>query len=71
MGIIKNAITFGSGFNITAQGPIDSRQRVETLSDLTTVWGADAPSYKGMLVVVLDTGDLYQLIAEDATQIGN
>ena len=71
MAIIKNAITFGSGFNITAQGPIDSRQRVQSESDLTTVWGGDAPSYQGMLVVVLDTNDLWQLVGEDASQREN
>ena len=35
MGIIKNSITFGSGFNITAEGPIDSRMVVEYIEDLT------------------------------------
>ena len=33
MGIIKNRTTFGSGFNITSQGPIDSRMIVEYISD--------------------------------------
>lgn len=68
MAIIKNAITFGSGFNITAQGPIDSRMRVETVADLTSVWGAEAPAYVGMVVTVSETGDLYVLVNEDAAQ---
>lgn len=37
MAIIKNAKTYGFGFNVTASGPIDSRMRVNYLTDLTTV----------------------------------
>ena len=61
MGIIKNSITFGSGFNITAEGPIDSRMVVEYIEDLTTVWNADAPAYEGMFVSVLEDGCVYVL----------
>lgn len=71
MAIIKNAITFGSGFNITAQGPIDSRSIVENISDLTTVWGSDAPSYEGMIVLVLEDNNLYTLIDDDSSLSGN
>lgn len=61
MGIIKNAVPFGSGFNIGASGPIDSRMRVAYKTDLTTVWGADAPSYAGMVVSVLEEDKIYVL----------
>ena len=37
MAIIKNALTYGFGFNVTAAGPVDSRMRVNSLTDLTTV----------------------------------
>ena len=62
MSIIKNSITFGSGFNITAEGPIDSRMVVEYISDLTTVWNSDAPAYEGMVVSVLEDGNTYTLL---------
>ena len=61
MGIIKNSIDFGSGFNIKAQGPIDSRMVVESISDLTSVWNSDAPAYVGMIVSVLQDGNVYVL----------
>ena len=61
MAIIKNSITFGSGFNITAQGPIDSRMVVEYIKDLTTVWDSNAPAYEGMMVSVIEDGNIYVL----------
>lgn len=61
MGIIKNRTTFGSGFNIKSEGPIDSRMRVEFISDLNTVWNSDAPAYEGMVVSVLEDGCVYVL----------
>ena len=61
MGIIKNRTTFGSGFNIKSEGPIDSRMRVEFISDLTTVWNSDAPAYEGMVVSVLEDSCVYVL----------
>lgn len=67
----KNALTYGYGFNITAKGPVDSRTVVESLADLTTVWGSDAPAYVGMVVAVVEDGNLYTLIAEDATNVDN
>ena len=71
MGIIKNAITFGSGFNITAEGPIDSRMVVEKISDLTTVWNSNAPEYKGMVVSVIEDGNMYVLKEKDFTKLDN
>lgn len=71
MAIIKNSITFGSGFNITAEGPIDSRMIVEYISDLTTVWNSDAPAYEGMFVSVLEDGNIYTLRSKDFTDINN
>lgn len=71
MAIVKNALTYGFGFNITAAGPVDSRMRVSYSSDLTTVWGSmvdgefkpntDAPVYAGMIVVVNETNKAYIL----------
>ena len=61
MGLIKNAINFGNGFNIGAVAPIDSRMRVESVSDLTSVWTAEIPEYKGMIVTVMDTSEVYVL----------
>ena len=61
MAIIKNSITFGSGFNITAEGPIDSRMVVEYIDDLITVWDSNAPAYEGMMVSVLEDGNVYVL----------
>ena len=71
MGIIKNSINLGSGFNITAQGPIDSRMIVEHISDLTTVWNSDAPAYEGMVVSVLEDRNVYVLQNADYTQENN
>ena len=71
MGIIKNSITFGSGFNITAEGPIDSRMVVETIEDLTTVWNSDAPAYEGMTVSVLEDGNIYVLRSKNFSDINN
>lgn len=61
MAIIKNAVPFGNGFNIGSAGPIDSRMRVPYLSDLTSVWGTDAPAYAGMIVIVNEEDKAYVL----------
>lgn len=71
MAIIKGAINFGSNFNIGAKGPIDARQRVETIADLTTVWTAEIPAYKGMVVSVLEDNSIYILKTDDATVLDN
>ena len=71
MGIIKNRTTFGSGFNIKSEGPIDSRMIVEYIGDLTTVWNSDAPAYEGMIVSVLEDGNVYVLQDNDFTQESN
>lgn len=71
MGIIRNSVSFGSGLNIEQAVPIDSRMRVETVADLTTVWNDVSPSFVGMVVAVMATGDLYVLTKEDATKIAN
>ena len=62
MGLIKGVINFGSNFNIGAKGPIDARQRVETIADLTTAWTKNIPAYKGMVVSVLEDNSIYILI---------
>lgn len=71
MAIIKNDLTYGYAFNITAAGPVDSRMRVNYISDLTTVWGTYADGkftannemniYAGMMVVVNDQNKAYIL----------
>jgi hypothetical protein len=71
MGIVKNSITFGSGFNITAEGPIDSRMVVETIGDLTTVWGTDFPVFEGMVVSVLEDNNVYVLKAKPFSNLEN
>lgn len=67
----KNALTYGYGFNITAKGPVDSRLIVDSVSDLTSVWGVDAPAYQGMIVSVLETGTAFILNGEDASVLDN
>ena len=71
MAIIKNSITFGSGFNITSEGPIDSRMVVENILDLTTVWDSNAPAFEGMMVSVLEDGNIYVLKDSDFSDINN
>ena len=71
MAIIKNSITFGSGFNITSEGPIDSRMVVENILDLTTVWDSNAPAFEGMMVSVLEDGNIYVLTDSDFSDINN
>ena len=64
MARINNAITWGSGFNISAAEPIDSRTRVEFESDLTlaATWPSDtAPVFSGLTVSVIETGDVWVL----------
>ena len=64
MARFNNAITFGNAFNIATNAPIDSRMRVEHVTDLTSseTWPGDkAPLYNGMIVVVTDTSDIWVL----------
>jgi len=62
MAIVKNALTYGYGFNITAAGPVDSRMRVPKKSDLTTVWDdKTAPAYAGLSVLVCEENVIYAL----------
>lgn len=80
MGIIKNGVGYGDGFNIGGGFPIDSRMRVEYLNDLTTAatWSG-TPTYQGMVVTVLydgtsgktALGHVYVLKDTDATNINN
>ena len=76
MGLLKNTMPWGTGFNIGAASPIDSRMRVEYLNDLTTAWTDEIPAYRGMVVTVMyegtsgkkSLGDVYILKDEDATK---
>ena len=67
MARINNAINFGTGFNITAASPIDSRMLVENITDLTdpNQWyknsTAPCPVFTGMIVAVKETGSIYTL----------
>ena len=74
MGNIFNALPFGDGYNISAQMPIDSRVRVQTVSDLTAEdsWGDEHTPYSGMIVAVIETGDIYVLLDDsDPHDINN
>lgn len=71
MAIIKGAINFGSNFNIGAKGPIDAREKVQFIADLTTAWTEDIPAYKDMVVACAEDDCLYILTADDATRSEN
>lgn len=64
MGNIFNALSLGDGYNITAQMPLDSRVCVQKVSDLTAddSWGDTHIPYSGMIVSVIETGDIYVLL---------
>ena len=71
MAIIKNALTYGYGFNITAAGPVDSRLRVPKKEDLTTVWDdKTAPVYAGLTVLVCEENVIYVLKTTSFTDKG-
>lgn len=56
----NNAITIGSGFNVSASAPIDSRSRVEYVTDLVKgdTWKRGmTPVYSGMVVCVIKNED--------------
>lgn len=68
MANISNTLKFGDGFNVTAQAPIDSRVRVEKKSDLTAEdsWDLNTfPPYNGMIVSVIESGEIYVLMDEN------
>lgn len=77
MARLNNAINFGSGFNITAASPIDSRMLVESIADLTdpSQWyensKASCPVFTGMIVAVKDTGSIYTLkkVFQEGTEL--
>lgn len=75
--VYNGAITFGSNFNITAGGPIDTRLVVSTVEDLTTVYGSKAtpsttvPFYQGMVVSISTTGELFILAGDDPSLSSN
>jgi hypothetical protein len=77
MARINNAINFGSGFNITAASPIDSRMLVQTITDLTdpNQWynnsSVPCPVFTGMIVAVRNTGSIYTLkkVVKDGVEV--
>ena len=65
MGNIQGQFSVGSFYNITASAPLDVRTLVKTEQDLTAEdsWNKKThPPYKGMIVVVQETGNLYTLL---------
>lgn len=57
--------TFAANFNVVAQAPLDTRALVDTVDDLVNEnsWQTIThPPYKGMVVSVASTGDLYILM---------
>lgn len=64
--------TLSGYYNVTAQSPLDVRTLVTSESDLTAKdsWNKKThPPYKGMIVVVEETGDLYTLLDETKTTL--
>lgn len=63
MAIQDGTFTFKSNLNMKFSAPIDNRTLVEYVSDLTNIdtWNDRFP-YKGMIVIVQETGDLYVLL---------
>jgi hypothetical protein len=75
----KGTFDFSNNFEVRARSPLDAKQRVGTLSDLTspTQWQSntgDEWTYPGMIVSVYNDGvnnGVYRLNAVDYTIIGN
>lgn len=68
MGNIQGQFDVGSFYNITAAAPLDVRTLVKTESDLIAEdsWNKKThPVYKGMMVTVQETGNVYTLIDVD------
>lgn len=68
MANIAGSFTFGDSYQISAQSPLDVRSMVETLADLTATDSWNKVShrpYKGMVVSVAETGDVYVLLDEN------
>lgn len=68
MGNIQGQFDVGSFYNITAAAPLDVRTLVKTESDLIAEdsWNKKThPPYKGMMVTVQETGNVYTLIDVD------
>lgn len=62
--------TFPANYNVVVEAPLDTRSLVDTVDDLISEnsWPIDThPPYKGMLVSVASTGDLYILLDPDKT----
>lgn len=64
MANIGGAFSIGASYNVTAESPMDVRMLVRKETDLTASdsWGDSHPPYKGMLVVVEETGNVYVLL---------
>lgn len=64
MANIGGAFILGASYNVTAESPVDVRMLVRKEADLTASdsWGDNHPPYKGMLVVVEETGNVYVLL---------
>lgn len=66
----KGTANLSASLEVLAGAPLDSRQVVSTLADLTTATNFPY-KYIGMPVVVQATGDMYILTALDVTDIEN
>ena len=67
MANIAGSFTFGDSYQISAQSPFDVRTLVETEEDLiaTNSWNIKTHRpYKGMIVSVASTGNIYVLLDE-------
>lgn len=64
----NNVVKFPNGFSITTGVPIDNRTVVTSIDDLTNgTFGADA--YKGMIVNIAGTCDLYVFIGQGSRDV--
>ena len=67
MANLPGTFTFGDSYQVSAQSPFDSRSVVNTIADLTAddSWHKNTHRpYKGMVVSVASTGDVYVLLNE-------
>lgn len=67
MANLPGTFTFGDSYQVSAQSPFDSRSVVNTIADLTAddSWNKNTHRpYKGMVVSVASTGDVYVLLDE-------
>lgn len=71
----SNPVNYPILFQPTGQQPLDNRTVIDYETDLTTAGtfkvSGDPTQYVGLLVVVKETGNLYELIGNDPTVKSN